>query len=62
LIDRDYLKIKQRLEVVNYGTTQSRKAKEGQAEPQAARILQQDRIIQGKVIILPINPQEMVTP
>jgi hypothetical protein len=39
LVDRDYLKIKENLEVMNHGTTQSRKAKEGQDQPQAARIL-----------------------
>jgi len=41
------------LEVINHGSTQIRKAKEGEDQPQAARILQQDWIIQGEIIIFP---------
>jgi hypothetical protein len=45
LFDRDYLKIKENREITNHGTTQSRKAEEGQDQPQTATILQENRII-----------------
>jgi len=32
-----------------HGTTQSRKAKESEDQPETARILQQNRIIEGKI-------------